>query len=158
MPTRSRTEPSRLESAGSRTEPQWQLTDTQWFLIEDLFPDKAPNPKGGRPWRGNRECFEGILFVLFTGCRWKDLPKHRFPSKSVCHSRFKEWATAGLFTEAWRRLLALKKELGQLNPTRLLGDGTFVPAKKGGAALAQLKLARARRSCCSRTPKVFPWA
>ena len=75
MPDRSRTEPGWLAAAGSRTEPRRQLNDSQWFLIEDLFPDPPPNPKGGRPPCPNRDCFEGILFVLQTGCRWKDLPK-----------------------------------------------------------------------------------
>ena len=133
MPTRSRTEPSRLDRAGSRTEPTGQLTDTQGFLIEDLFPDPPANPQGGRPSRKNRDCFEGILFVLLTGCRWKDLPTH-FPSKSVCHQRFKLWVERGLFEQAWQRLLELKADLKQLDLTRLLGDATFVPAKKGAAA------------------------
>ena len=130
MPTRSRTEPSRLESAGSRTEPQWQLTDTQWFLIEDLFPDKAPSPKGGRPSRGNRECFEGILFVLFTGCRWKDLPP-TYPSPATCHRRFMQWTQEGVFEEAWRRLIELLVRKNRVKLDEGFADGTFASAKKG---------------------------
>lgn len=152
MPTRSRTEPSRLDTAGSRTEPTWQLNDTQWFLIEDLFPDPPPSPEGGRPRCPNRECFQGILYVLLTGCRWKDLPK-RFPSKSVCHSRFMLWVAQGLFQKAWQRLLDLMEMLRQLDLSRLIADATFVPAKKGGAAWVPRSPARARRPCCSPTRK-----
>ena len=133
MPTRSRNESGRLHAAGSRTEPQRQVNDTQWFLISDLMPDPPPNPLGGRPPHKNRECFEGILFVLITGCRWKDLPSH-FPSKSVCHARFKLWVEQGVFQQAWERLLELKASLGQLDLATLIGDGTFCPAKKGVAA------------------------
>ncbi len=133
MIPRSRTRPGRSLTAGSRTEPLTQLSDDQWFLIEDLFPDPERTLAGGRPPHLNRDCFEGILFVLLSGCRWKDLPPH-FPSKSVCHQRFKLWAEQGLFEIAWQRLLALKKSLKQLDLTTLMGDGTFVPAKKGVAA------------------------
>ena len=133
MPTRSRTEPSRLDKAGSRTEPTRQLSDSQWFLIEDLFPDPPPNPLGGRPPRSNRDCFEGILFVLLSGCRWKDLPDS-YPSKSVCHQRFKLWVEQGLFQAAWQRLLELKDLLKQLDLSTLIGDATFAAAKKGVAA------------------------
>jgi len=58
--------------AGSKTEPFTQLSDDQWFLIEDLFPDPPRTRAGGRPPRKNRDCFEGILFVLLSGCRWKE--------------------------------------------------------------------------------------
>lgn len=133
MPRRSRTKPRRFETAGSMTEPKRQLNDSQWLLIADLFPDPAPNPLGGRPPRLNRDCFEGILFVLLSGCRWKDLPDG-FPSKSVCHQRFKLWVEQGLFQSAWQRLLKLKKSLGELDLSTLIGDGTFAPAKKGAWA------------------------
>ena len=152
MPERSRTEPGRLAAAGSRTEPRRQLNDSQWFLIEDLFPDPPPNPKGGRPPCPNRDCFEGILFVLQTGCRWKDLPKC-FPSKSVCHARFQEWVQAGLFQEAWRRLLRVKEMIGQLDLSLLIGDATFVPAKKGAKPWGPPKPAKAPKPCCSLTAR-----
>jgi len=44
------------------------------------------------------------------------------------------WTEQGLFKIAWKRLLALKKSLKQLDLATLVGDGTFVPAKKGAAA------------------------
>jgi hypothetical protein len=50
-------------TAGSTTVPQFQLPDNQWFLISDLFADPPPNPLVGRPFRKNRECFEGVLYV-----------------------------------------------------------------------------------------------
>lgn len=130
MIPRSRIRPRRSSKAGSRTDPQPQLSDDQWFLIEDLFPDPPRTRAGGRPPHLSRDCFAGILFVLLSGCRWKDLPKC-FPSKSVCHQRFTLWSEQGLFEVAWQRLLALKKRLKQLDVTTLVGDGTFVPAKKG---------------------------
>ena len=70
---------SRIDRAeahrGSRMEPEPQLSDEQWSLIADLFPDAPPSEKGGRPRRTARECVEGILWVLRSGARWRDLPR-----------------------------------------------------------------------------------
>jgi len=54
--------------------PQSQLTDEQWLLISDLFPGPTPDPRGGRPRASVRQCLEGILWVLRTVARLKDLP------------------------------------------------------------------------------------
>ena len=56
-----------------------RITDEQWALIEPHLP-KLPRRKDGRgrPWRSDRECLEGILWILKTGAQWKALPKE-FP-------------------------------------------------------------------------------
>ena len=130
MAQRSRTEPGQLTETGSRKEPSPQLSDEQWFLIEELFPALRPRPLGGRPPHSNRDCLEGILFVLLTGCRWKDLPSS-LPSKSVCHQRFKLWTETGVFQRAWQRMVELKDDLRELDLDTLLADATFIPGKKG---------------------------
>jgi transposase len=147
MATRSRSKLGQLDNSGSRTEPSPQLTDDQWFLIEVLFPEPQPSPLGGRPRHSNRDCLEGILFVLLTGCRWKDLPAS-FPSKSVCHQRFTLWVTTGVFQRAWMRLLELKDNLQQLDLDTLLGDATFIPAKKGATTSDRPSPAKAARLSC----------
>jgi transposase len=46
------------------------LTDEQWELIAPLFPEpRRRRENRGRPWASNRACFEGILWVLQTGCK-----------------------------------------------------------------------------------------
>jgi len=40
-----------------------ELTDQQWNKIAPLLPRHVPRPKGGRPPRSDRECFEGILWI-----------------------------------------------------------------------------------------------
>jgi len=45
------------------------LLNEQWEKIGPLLPQLKSR---GRPWRSNREVFEGILWVLRTGARWKD--------------------------------------------------------------------------------------
>src|SRR5687768_3987757 len=91
--------------AGSRMEPDLslessQLSDEQWSLISDLFSDPPPDPRGGRPRVDARRCFEGILWVLRSGARWKDLPRS-FPSYPTCWRRFVEWSSNGVWDKAW---------------------------------------------------------
>jgi len=47
---------------------------------------------------------DGIIYVLRTGCQWKQVPKE-FSSGSTCHKRFSEWAQAGVFAQMWALLL-----------------------------------------------------
>ena len=56
------------------------LTDEQWKLIEPLLPKpRLLRDKRGRPPAANRDCFEGILWILQTGAAWRFLPDE-FPS------------------------------------------------------------------------------
>ena len=118
---------------GSRMEPEFELTDDQWGLISDLFEDPPPSPLGGRPRASSRECFEAIAWVLRTGARWKDLPKH-FPSYPTCWRRLKQWTESGLFRRAWARLVNKLDRGGKVNRDEFFADGTFSAAKKGGFA------------------------
>lgn len=59
------------------------LTDEQWLKIEPLLPKPRKSRKGGRPLLPDRPVFEGILWVLRSGARWKDLPPE-YPSPTTC--------------------------------------------------------------------------
>jgi len=129
MPKRS------LEQVGSwmeadRNLPPPQLTDEQWLLISDCFPVPAPDPRGGRPRANVRRCLEGILWVLRSGARWKDLPRS-FPSYVTCWRRFVEWSSNGVWDQAWRQLVEQLDRRGDVNWEQGFADGTFAPAKKG---------------------------
>jgi transposase len=142
-------------SAGSKTEPVFELTDEQWNLISDLFPDKRVGPKGGRPSVKSRPCVEGILWILRTGARWRDLPK-RFPSSATCWRRLKEWTEAGIWDTAWGRLLRKLDRRGAINHGETIADGTFSSAKKGVNASARPNAVRAPRPWCSSTGMACP--
>src|SRR5664279_616474 len=82
------------------------LTDQQWKQIEDLFPAPPRRKDGrGRPWASNRSCFEGILWVLRVGARWRDLPSE-YPNGSTCWRRLRRWEEQGVWLRAWQALLA----------------------------------------------------
>ena len=70
-----------------------RLTDAQWALVEPHLPKRKPSAKGGRPPADDRACFEGVLWILRTGARWKDLPKE-YPSPATCWRRLAQWERA----------------------------------------------------------------
>ena len=149
MRNRSRRGTSVLK-AGSRTEPKYQLTDEQWQLIADLFPHQRPAVKGGRPRAAPRACFEGILWIMRTGARWKDLPD-RFPSRATCWRRLKIWTEAGIWEKAWGRLVRALDHQGKVDREESIADGSFSPAKKGVNGLARRNGVRGPRSWSSPT-------
>lgn len=136
----------RSNQTGSRTAPPPFLNDSQWFLIEDLFPHPPITSRGGRPRVLPRQCLEGILWVLYTGARWKDLPE-RYPSPATCWRRLRDWTETGIWLAAWRRLLSQLDEFQGINWEEAMADGTFSPAKKGAPRSATPKKAKGPRSC-----------
>ena len=149
------------ESAGSRMEPEQvgfrpQLDDEQWALIADLFPEPPPDPRGGRPRADARLCLEGILWVLRSGSRWKDLPRC-FPSYATCWRRFADWSVEGIWDTAWRRLVKQLDRQGAVDWEEGIADGTFASAKKGVIALVPPNAARAPSSWSLSTEAVCRW-
>lgn len=67
------------------------LTDQQWELVEPLLP--APKT-GGRPEKHPRRVIvDAILYVVRTGCSWRQLPKD-FPPWETVYWYFKRWEDA----------------------------------------------------------------
>ena len=53
----------------------WRVPDELWVLIAPLLgSEKAPGTVG-RPARSSRQIFDGVLYVLRTGCQWRALPR-----------------------------------------------------------------------------------
>jgi len=136
----------RSNKTGSRTAPKPFLTGTQWLLIADLLADPPASPKGGRPRVDPRPCLEGIIWVLTSGARWKDLPE-RYPSPATCWRRFQEWTRDGRFLAAWEKLLGQLDRLKGLHWEEAIGDGSFSRAKRGAPRSATAARVRARPSC-----------
>ena len=119
-----------------------QLTDAQWERIAPLLPVHPPSPKGGRPRADDRECLEGLLWLLRTGARWQDIPVD-LPSGSTCWRRLQEWSSEDVLEDIQAILIEELHELGRVDFEELLADAKFIRAKKGGWKSARLRLARA---------------
>ncbi len=108
-----------------------ELTDEQWAVIELHLPELPSREDGrGRPWRENREVMNGILWILRSGARWKDLPD-RFPPYQTCHRRFQAWARDGSLRRVLEALAEDLRTRGGLDLSECFIDGTFIVAKKG---------------------------
>jgi transposase len=132
-----------------------ELTDEQWSLIEPLLPELPKRDDGkGRPWRENREIMNGILWILRSGARWKDLPD-KFPSCQTCHRRFQAWVQDGSLRKVLEALAQDLETRGEIDLSECFIDGTFVIAKKGATELVRLSEAKARNSRWWQTMLLF---
>jgi transposase len=91
--------------------------------------------------------FNGILWVLRSGARWKDLPP-RYGSRSTCHRRLQEWQEQGVWERIWLTFLGELDQQGKLDWSQAFLDGSFVSAKKGERILPMAIRARVARSIC----------
>jgi transposase len=133
------------------------LTDAQWSLIEPLLPaPKRRRDNRGRPWASNRDCLEGILWVLWTGAARRFLPD-KYPSPATCWRRLKRWEEQDVWLDAWRTLLGALDGEGLLQWDEAFLDGSFAPAKKGALQSAKPSAARERSGWYWSTVKVFRW-
>ena len=117
------------------------VTDEQWERIVPHLPTHEPSPQGGRPRTDERECLEGILWFLRAGARWQDMPVD-LPSGSTCWRRLQEWAGEGVLQDIHAILIEELDELGALDLDELLGDATFIRAKKGATRWEKPRSAR----------------
>jgi transposase len=120
---------------------QRMLTDEQWERIAPLLPEHRHSPKGGRPWVDDRECLEGILWLLRSGSRWRDMPID-LPSGSTCWRRLQEWAGQGILQEIHTHLIEELDELGEIDFDELFADATFIRTKKGAPTWEKPRPAR----------------
>ena len=131
------------------------LIDDQWKIVSAILPaDPMRADKRGRPWSEQRKVFNGILWVLRTGAPWKDLPP-RYGPYQTAHRRFQNWVRSGVIENVLLALAAHLKEAGGLDLKECFVDGTFVPAKKGGAASGKPSAAKAPRLWALQTAMVF---
>ena len=133
-----------------------EISDAQWRHIEKLLPPPKASPRGGPKPIDNRRCFEGILWVLRSGARWKDLPD-RYPSPSTCWRRLRDWEEQNAWLRAWRALLHELNEKQYLDWEECFTDASFSPAKKGAPVLAKPSVERVRSGWWWQTARVFLW-
>jgi len=74
----------------------YQIPDDLWERIASMLPKPKPKKKSGRPRMEDRKAMTAILYVLDSGCCWKDLPRS-LGAPSTVHDRFQEWRRAGVF-------------------------------------------------------------
>jgi transposase len=132
------------------------LTSQQWNAIRVHLPQPQVSPRGGRPRLDDRRCLEGILWILWTGAQWSELPR-RYGSPSTCWRRLKEWEETGVLLHLWRAFLAQLNDQQKLRWDECFADGSFIPAKKGERRSGKPSGARARSGWFWSMARVLRW-
>jgi transposase len=112
------------------------LTDAQWAVVEPLLPVRDRR-RGGRPLVYDRRAvLDTILYVLVTGCAWRQVP-HDLVPWDVAYRWFARWTRQGV----WDRVHDLLRERvrradgrdGQ--PSAAVLDSQSVRSSEGGEAI-----------------------
>lgn len=109
----------------------WRIPDALWERIEPLLPPRATRSKRGRPPTPDRQCMDGIFYVLRTGCHWKALPRC-LGAGSTVHDRYQAWRAAGLFERLWQAGLQEYDHLKGVDWTWQAMEGAMTKAPLGG--------------------------
>lgn len=104
------------------------LTDQQWKRIKPLLPKPA---KTGRPREDDQEVINGILYVLSTGCRWKDMPHDIDTSPSTSNRRLLEFQKRQVWQKIIRELTKEAYRKGKINLNNAYHDASVVKSKRG---------------------------
>ncbi len=108
------------------------LDDELWTIIEPLIPVKPRrfrNP--GRKPRENRNCLEGILFVLITGIPWEYLPAQFGCCGMTCWRRLRDWQAVGVWEAIHRTLLNRLRAVDRIDWSRAVVDSASLRAVGG---------------------------
>ena len=106
------------------------LTNRQWQVVRQWLP---PKNRRGRRRIDRREIFNAILYVVRTGCQWRQLPND-FPNWKTVYTVFWRWRRAGV----WKRLNDVLREkvrrsVGKKStPTAAILDSQSVRTAEGG--------------------------
>ena len=108
------------------------VSDKLWRELEPLLPCSAPSAKGGRPRLDDRAVFNGILYVLYTGIPWEELPQELgWGSGMTCWRRLRQWQRAGVWERLHQALLGRLRQSGHIDWRRASVDSASVPSPRG---------------------------
>ena len=96
------------------------LSDEAWAAIAPHLPHGKP----GKPRVDDRRVISGILHVLKTGCRWRDVPTAYGPPTTV-YNRYHRWSRRGI----WQRMFERMAAAGSV-PQELAIDSSHVKAHR----------------------------
>ena len=78
------------------------LTDSQWAIIAPLFV-------------GMRELLNAVLYVVDSGCKWRQLP-HDFPKWQTVYSFFRRSIEKNLWDKILEHLVKVTRKKAERNP------------------------------------------
>jgi transposase len=79
---------------------RYELSDADWSLV---VGEVTTTNKTGRPRNNDRLMLNGILWILYSGATWRDLPE-RFGAWSTVYQRYRDCRDDGTLEHVLSRL------------------------------------------------------
>ena len=109
------------------------VSEGLWDAVRRFLPEEEAKPKGGRPKVPDRDCLEGIVFVLRTGAAWNAIPRKLGVGSGVtCWRRFRDWSEAGVWPTVWGKVLHDLGKRGAIDYSVAVVDSASQRAVFGG--------------------------
>jgi transposase len=121
------------------------LSDEAWKALSPHLPRGKP----GKPRVDDRTVISGVLHVLKTGCRWRDVPPVYGPPTTI-YNRYNRWSQR----RVWQRIFEKMAAAGPI-PDELSIDSSHVKAHRSAAAQKgefEEAIGRSRGGRTSKTP------
>jgi transposase len=112
------------------------LTDAQWAVVEPLLPVRDPR-RGGRPLTYDRRLvLDTILYVLVSGCAWRQVP-HDLAPWDAAYRWFRAWSADGTWDRVHDQLRdRLRAREGRtVQPSAAVLDSQSARSAEGGEAI-----------------------
>src|SRR5450631_2414247 len=112
-----------------------RVAEAVWKAIEGHLPPRPPDnhPLGCHRLRiPDRDCFDGILARLVTGCSWDVAARLCRASETTLRGRRTEWLAAGVFDKLVEEAIAGYDRIIGLDLSEVALDGSLHKAPCGG--------------------------
>src|SRR5215203_1481040 len=105
------------------------LTPRHLAFVAERLPEPPCAPRGRRPY-SNLQLLPGILRVLRSGCRWRDLDRPGSPSGVPHWRRLRYWHRRRGYRRVWHTLLNFLVQSKRLDRSLISLDGTLIPSQE----------------------------